>query len=216
MPRSSAPTTSAEASAGAALTDAAALAAAERPLHVFAYGSLMWDPGFPVAAEAVARLAGYHRALCILSIRNRGTAARPGLVVGLKAGGSCVGRVLRVADDDAPAALAHLQERELSTHAYTARHLAVRLEDGRRIKALAFVARPDHPQFVTGLSVSEQAALVAQGVGPYGSALDYLRHVCRALDDRGLPDGPLHRVLNAAEALAALPARNPARAAPSP
>lgn len=186
------------------------------PLYVFAYGSLMWDPGFPVAATAVARLAGYHRALCILSIRNRGTVERPGLVVGLKAGGSCVGQVLRVADDDAPAALDYLQERELSTNAYRPRHLAVRLEDGSRIKALAFVARPDHPQFVTGLSVSEQAGLVAQGVGPCGSALDYLRHVCRALDDRGLPDGPLHRVLTAAEALATAPAGNTAAVPPSP
>ena len=211
MPRSNGLTTS----AAGALTDAAALAVAG-PLHVFAYGSLMWDPGFPVAATLVARLAGYHRALCILSIRNRGTQKRPGLVVGLKPGGSCVGHVLRVADDNAPATLAYLQERELSTHAYTARHLAVRLEDGRRVKALAFVARPDHPQFVTGLSVAEQAALVAQGVGPYGSALDYLRNLCRALDDRGLPDGPLHRVLTAAEALAPLPARKSPPVAPCP
>ncbi|MFZ1413135.1 MAG: gamma-glutamylcyclotransferase [Defluviicoccus sp.] len=209
-------------SAAGALTDAAAVPAVAGPLHVFAYGSLMWDPGFPVAATAVARLAGYHRALCILSIRNRGTAERPGLVVGLTPGGSCVGQVLRVADDDAPAALNHLAARELSTHAYVPRHLAVRLDDGRRVKALAFIARPDHPQFVTRLSVAEQAALVAQGAGPYGSALDYLRNLCRALDDRGLPDGPLHRVLTAAEALAAPPARNdpPARkpppVAPSP
>lgn len=212
MPRSSVPTTS----AAGALTDAAAALAVAGPLHVFAYGSLMWDPGFTVAATAVARLAGYHRALCILSIRNRGTPERPGLVVGLKAGGSCVGHVLRVADDDADAALAYLQERELSTNAYLPRHLAVRLADGCRVKALAFVARPDHPQFVSGLSVAEQAALVAQGVGPYGSSLDYLRHVCSALDDRGLPDGPLHRVLATAEALAVASARNRAPAAPSP
>ena len=197
-------------------TEAATLVAVTGPLYVFAYGSLMWDPGFPVAATAVARLAGYHRALCILSIRNRGTVERPGLVVGLKAGGSCVGQVLCVADDDAPAALAHLQERELSTNAYRPRHLAVRLADGRSVTALAFVARADHPQFVSRLSVAAQAALVAQGVGPYGSALDYLRHVCRALDDRGLPDGPLHRVLTAAEALATAPAGNTAAVPPSP
>lgn len=203
-------------SAAGALNHAAALVVVERPLHVFAYGSLMWDPGFPVAATAVARLAGYHRALCILSIRNRGTPERPGLVVGLKAGGSCVGQVLRVADQDAAAVLAYLQERELSTHAYEARHLGVRLADGRCIKALGFVARPDHPQFVTGFSIAAQAALVAQGVGPYGSSLEYLRHVCRALDDRGLPDGPLHRVLAAAEALAVAPPRNHPPAVPSP
>lgn len=198
-----------------ALTQGAATLAVDGPLWVFAYGSLMWDPGFPVREVRAGRIAGYHRALCILSIRNRGTVERPGLVVGLKPGGSCVGQVLSVADDDAPQALADLAKRELSTQAYIPRHLGVRLADGSRVKALAFVARPEHPQFVTGLSLAQQAALVAQGVGPYGSALDYLRNLCRALDERGLPDGPLHRVLVAAEALAAPPARNDPPAAPS-
>jgi cation transport protein ChaC len=175
----------------------------EGAFWIFAYGSLMWDPGFPVAGQSTARLRGYHRALCILSIRNRGTEARPGLVVGLNRGGSCVGRALKVPAETATETLAYLQDRELSTNAYLARWVPVTLENGTRFPALAFVARPGHPQHVQGLTDRQQAALVVQGTGPYGTSLDYLREVCRRLDASGIPDGPLHRVLTIAESLAA-------------
>jgi cation transport protein ChaC len=167
---------------------------------IFAYGSLMWDPGFPVGRVRPALLKGYHRSLCILSIRNRGTEARPGLVVGLDRGGSCVGWVLEVPAATAKPPLAYLEQRELSTGAYVAKWVPVRLDDASRIEALAFVARPGHPQFVHGLSPEKQARLVLQGTGPYGTSLDYLREVCRHLDACGIPDGPLHRVLAIAEA----------------
>ncbi|MCU0905830.1 MAG: gamma-glutamylcyclotransferase, partial [Tabrizicola sp.] len=31
------------------------------PLWVFGYGSLIWDPGFPVAERRIATLSGWHR-----------------------------------------------------------------------------------------------------------------------------------------------------------
>ena len=37
-------------------------------LWVFGYGSLIWRPGFAFEEQAKARLSGYHRALCILSL----------------------------------------------------------------------------------------------------------------------------------------------------
>ncbi|HKC31043.1 MAG TPA: gamma-glutamylcyclotransferase, partial [Burkholderiales bacterium] len=48
-------------------------------LWVFGYGSLMWSPGFGYKQKRLARAYGYHRALCILSTRYRGTHRRPGL-----------------------------------------------------------------------------------------------------------------------------------------
>lgn len=190
----------------------AAISAAAQPLPaadgafwVFAYGSLMWDPGFAAEQVRPARLAGYHRALCILSVRNRGTAERPGLVLGLDRGGSCQGLAMRVGAAQAAETRAALVARELSTNAYRARMVPVRLLHGEgmaaeRIDALAFVARPDHPQYVQGLSAADQARLIRQGHGSYGSSLDYLRAVCRGLANRGIRDGPLHAVLALAEA----------------
>ena len=167
---------------------------------VFAYGSLMWDPRFEAEDVRPARLGGYHRALCILSVRNRGSMEKPGLVVGLDRGGSCVGLALRVGEARARATLKNLVARELSTGAYVPKLLPVRVAPRETVSALAFVARPGHPQYVRGLSPAEQARLVCQGSGSYGSSLDYLREVCRGLDSRGICDGPLHAVLALAEA----------------
>ncbi len=173
---------------------------------VFGYGSLMWDPGFPHAEARPALLRGYHRSLCVLSVRNRGTAERPGLALGLARGGACRGIAFRVADPAAAAARAYLWEREMATLAYAARTLNVRLLDdatGRRVPALVFVSRRDHPQYCGDLAPDAAARLVAQGCGDYGTALDYLRETVRHLDDFGVRDGPLHRILALAERLAA-------------
>lgn len=171
----------------------------EGDFWVFAYGSLMWDPRFPVVDSRPARLNGYHRALCVLSIQNRGTPERPGLVVGLKRGGSCVGRALFVEHTHTRETLNYLTQRELTNHVYAPRLISVRLENNTKVEALAFVARPDNPQYAGHLDTEAQARYVLQGHGPYGSSLDYLRNVCRHLDEFGITDGPLHATLAFAE-----------------
>ena len=50
------------------------------PLWVFAYGSLIWKPEFAFDRRVPARVFGYHRRLCLRSIKYRGTEARPGVV----------------------------------------------------------------------------------------------------------------------------------------
>jgi glutathione-specific gamma-glutamylcyclotransferase len=170
---------------------------------VFGYGSLMWDPCFPYIEARSALLRGYHRALCILSIVNRGTADRPGLALGLDRGGSCRGFSFRIDAPHLAAAKADLWRREMAHAVYVPKVLPVELADGGRVPALVFVARREHPQYAGDLRPEQAAALVAQGAGAYGTALDYLRHVVRHLDEFGIDDCPLHRVLRLAEAKAA-------------
>jgi cation transport protein ChaC len=48
---------------------------------VFAYGSLMWNPGFPFLESHPALVRGYHRSFCVESTHYRGTKEKPGLVL---------------------------------------------------------------------------------------------------------------------------------------
>ncbi|MGE5504914.1 MAG: gamma-glutamylcyclotransferase, partial [Actinomycetota bacterium] len=117
---------------------------------MFAYGSLMWRPDFDHAEARPARLLGWHRALCILSTHYRGCPERPGLVLGLDRGGSCVGRAFRVEADKAEAVLRLLHEREMITNVYQPRFLPVTLDDGRRVPAWSFIVDRRHRQYWRG------------------------------------------------------------------
>jgi cation transport regulator ChaC len=87
-------------------------------LWVFGYGSLMWRPGFAFVERHLATVHGFHRSLCVYSHVHRGTAARPGLVLGLDRGGSCRGVAFKVAALDREATIAYLREREQVTMVY--------------------------------------------------------------------------------------------------
>ncbi|SDH36156.1 gamma-glutamylcyclotransferase [Roseospirillum parvum] len=167
-------------------------------LWVFGYGSLMWRPGFPHQECRPALLMGYHRAMCIKSIRYRGTADNPGLVVGLAPGGSCRGRAYRVAAADRPQAVPYLDQRELATGAYIPRLLPCRLDDGRKVTVYAFVATRDHPQFMPQHDREALLALILNGSGWEGRSAEYLKNTVSHLDDMGIGDGPLHALLGEA------------------
>ena len=163
----------------------------ERPEHwVFAYGSLMWDPGFPVAEMVAARLEDYARSFCLLSVVYRGTVEAPGLVLGLDAhpGAHCVGLALRVAEPDWPETLAGLRKRELTTDAYHEMLLPIRLQDGRQIEAIGYVIRRDHDQYAGGLPLPEQARMIARAEGGRGPNAEYLFNTTRHLAQMGVED----------------------------
>lgn len=161
---------------------------------VFAYGSLMWQPDFAPVEIRPARLAGWHRAMCILSTVYRGTPEQPGLVLGLDRGGSCLGRALRVAAADWPAVKHTLDERELVTGVYLPRFLPVRLDDGSRVPAYAYVVDRAHWQYWSG-PPDEAIRLIRQGEGKAGRARDYLASTIDHLADLGIRQGKLHRLL---------------------
>lgn len=172
-------------------------------LWVFGYGSLMWSPGFRPLERRVAYLRGYHRALCILSTRYRGTARRPGLVMGLCRGGSCWGIAYRVAAAGVPRVLRLLWKREMLRKVYQPRLVPVRIGHGRRVRALAlaFVADAGHPQFARELDLHGRARLVAQGIGQRGRCIEYIRNTVAHMHALGVADPHLERVLATAEAM---------------
>jgi len=154
----------------------------------------MWNPDFSPVSDHPALLRGWHRSMCILSTLYRGTAACPGLVLGLDRGGSCWGKALSVHEHDWPAIRARLDARELPTAVYDARFLPVTLADGRRVSAYCYVVRRNHPQYWNG-DDQQAAALIRQGYGQNGSSRDYLSQTIDRLRHMGLPCGTLNRLL---------------------
>lgn len=172
-------------------------------LWVLGYGSLMWRPGFSFLEMQAARVSGFVRDMCFLSIHYRGTPETPGLVCGLMEDvrGVCRGRAFRVAPADADAVIAYLDERELITDIYHTRMLPVTLEDGRTVPARGYVADTAHRQFVGGWSDAEKAAAIVAGRGSQGRSLDYLASLVAHLDGLGIGDSRLHRLLDLAKAM---------------
>jgi len=166
---------------------------------VFAYGSLMWDPGFPYEEVVPGHIYGYHRSLCVLSTIYRGTPESPGLVLGLDHGGSCSGLAFRVAPKNVNATIAYLDEREQVTKVYCPFFIETKLTDGRTIDAYTFVVRREHEQYAGVLSLEEQARLVCQGHGQKGPAIDYVANTVAHIDDLGVSDEQLHKVLSLAQ-----------------
>ena len=148
---------------------------------VFGYGSLIWDPGFVPVERARAWVTGYARSFCLRSIQHRGTSERPGLVLGLdqQPDGECGGLALGIADSDHDEVLAYLRARELVTDAYRETILPLRLEDGRRVEALAYVMRRDHVQYAGGLDLAEQARIIARAQGDALMTPDVLSRAMR-------------------------------------
>ena len=170
-------------------------------MWVFGYGSLMWKPEFPHIEMRDARLYGYHRALCVYSTAYRGTPEVPGLVFGLDHGGSCRGRALRVAAPDIDPVIEYLYQREMITNVYRPVMGATQVAGRGRIRALVFVADSTHAQYAGSLSDEETARLVAQGHGPKGACVEYVRSTLEHLRELGVIDRRLGRILRLAEAV---------------
>ena len=178
----------------------------DQDLHVFAYGSLIWRPGFPFLSREAGLLRGYHRRFCLRSTMYRGTVEAPGLVLGLDRGGACQGLVFRVAAAEAAGVLDYLEEREnpRGQHVYHRRFLPVRLASGEAVRAISYVADRAHPAYCRPCE-AEATAAIAQGRGEAGLNRDYLRHTVEHLHQFGLRDPGLERLL-ALVSLAAPPA----------
>ncbi|MEO8484878.1 MAG: gamma-glutamylcyclotransferase, partial [Betaproteobacteria bacterium] len=85
---------------------------------IFGYGSLLWNPIFPVAEWRTATVHGLHRRFCLRSHATRGTRERPGLVLALESGGACRGVVYRLPSPLALDELHLLWRREMVVGSY--------------------------------------------------------------------------------------------------
>jgi glutathione-specific gamma-glutamylcyclotransferase len=161
---------------------------------VFAYGSLMWRPGFDFLERRHARLVGAHRALCVYSFVHRGTPEKPGLVLGLDRGGNCRGIAYRVAAAKRFATIDYLRAREQVTRVYREAWRPIWLDDDpqRNVPALCYVVDRGHRQYAGRLSPERQLHFVRQGHGRSGNNRDYVLAAVKEIERQGYRDAELH------------------------
>ncbi|MDZ7750057.1 MAG: gamma-glutamylcyclotransferase [Halofilum sp. (in: g-proteobacteria)] len=164
------------------------------PLYVFGYGSLLWRPGFDYRHVARARVYGFHRALRVWSVHHRGTEDHPGLVLGLDAGGSCLGSVFEVPEAAKQATAEYLWAREMVTDVYTPRLVRAHGPGGAAL-ALTFVLDRGHGQYAGTLAPEEAARHIRDARGRSGPNPEYVRETLAHLQEMGVHDRSLDAIL---------------------
>ena len=162
-------------------------------IWVFAYGSLMWRPGFDFLERRKARLVGAHRALCVYSFVHRGTPERPGLVLGLDRGGNCRGIAYRVAAAKRQDTIDYLRAREQVTLVYREAMRSVWLDDDpqQNLRALCYMVDRGHRQYAGKLTLEQQVHFVRQGHGRSGNNREYVLAAVKELEAQGIHDEAL-------------------------
>ena len=154
---------------------------------VFGYGSLIWRPGFAHVETRRARLHGYRRSLCVYSFVHRGTRQRPGLVLGLDHGGSCIGLAFRVPGELRDEVIAYLRERELVTTSISNARSRFASTAAATVEAVAYIVDRKHEQYAGALDAAHAAAVVRGAVGQSGNNEDYVLSTLEAPGGAGHP-----------------------------
>jgi cation transport protein ChaC len=162
---------------------------------IFGYASLIWRPDFEVVEKRRALLNGWHRSLKMWSRINRGTPQRPGLVFALLPGGSCQGMVMRIDKQNIPQVMQTLWSREMPSKVYNPRWVWCKTEHNP-VRALAFTLPKSHPNYTGNLSDEQYREIFNDRVGGlYGSTIDYARATQKSLEELGIFDRELDRLL---------------------
>ncbi len=162
-----------------------------RDFWIFGYGSLMWRPGFAFEESRPALLEGWHRELCVYSHHWRGTADRPGLVLGLDEGGTCRGVAFRVAASHVDEVRAYLHAREMRGSVYLEKMENVVFADRSHAVALAYVSDAAHRQYAGALTREERLNIIADSRGEGGPNRDYVINTVLHLRQLGVYDAEL-------------------------
>lgn len=163
---------------------------------VFGYGSLIWNPAFNFIEKRAAFAHGFHRSFCVETKTGRGSPEKPGLALALDIGGSCKGLAFQIADSEVEEELLLVWRREMVSGVYKARWIDIRFDgaNGKRARAVTFVANRCNDRYVSGLSDIEIASKIADARGAFGTCREYLENTIRQLNELGFRDSGLERI----------------------
>lgn len=171
------------------------------PIWVFAYGSLLWRPAFDCETMRLAGVRGWRRNFCMEIRRWRGSPEQPGLMMGLRKGGTCASVVMRLAQDNRLAQLVRLLKRETDVEEdlQSVRWIDADTAEGS-VRALACWAEPVESRMFVEKPIEEQAYMLARACGSAGSGAAYLHQTVSSLARLELDD----EYLNTLDELVAL------------
>ncbi len=161
-------------------------------VHVFGYGSLMWNPAMEHTQVHKARVRGWHRRFCLRLFIGRGSPKQPGVMMALDRGGACHGLLFRIPARHARDELHLLWRREMAFGGYDARWVAASV-DGRVVRALTFVANRRQGRYAA-FAADEVAHFIRTGAGSLGTCRGYFEATLRKLDSLGIRDAGIERV----------------------
>ncbi len=168
-------------------------------LWVYAYGSLMWDPGIVFDEVRVAQLPGYQRRFTFKSPLGRGSYELPALMLALEPEPSapaasapspqqcCTGLVFRVPAELAEQESTLLWRREMIRGVYSPTLLPMTTPQGD-VQALVFASNPAHGDYTGEAPLEQTAAVIGTAVGPRGTNREYLAQLAAQLQTLQIAD----------------------------
>lgn len=166
------------------------------PLWIFAYGSLIFRPGFSHLERRRAYVAGFARRFWQGSPDHRGVPDAPGRVVTLVCldGVACGGCAYRIDPRDAEAILTALDAREQA--GFERRPLPLFDTPGGEPfgEGVTWVAGPTNTHFLGPLPEPEIANVIRSRRGPSGTNTEYVLRLREALRELDVVDEHVERV----------------------
>lgn len=155
-------------------------------LAIFAYGSLLFRPGFGYLERRRARLSGYARSFSQASPDHRGTPQLPGRVLTLVAcAGAGLCGALYFVEAPANELLSELDYRERAGY----QRVSIEVEaDAVAERAVTWIAPPGNAYDAGQLPLDELATHIRACTGPSGRNSDYVFELERALADLDAAD----------------------------
>ncbi len=172
-------------------------------LWIFAYGSLMWDPGFKFAEVRRGHVSGYSRRFILRdTFGARGSPDTPGLMAALDQGPGCDGLVFRIAQEAIEAESGVFWRRELLAFSYKPQFSTVSTGLGE-VEALMVIANRESEYIRPDMTRSEQIRCIATGRGFLGTSLQYIENIAAHFESLGVQDDEVTDLLSGAQAFLA-------------
>lgn len=171
----------------------------DEPLWLFAYGSLIWRPGFHYEQRVRGFVPGHVRRFWQVSTDHRGTPASPGRVVTLvpRAEELCWGVSYRVSADDRERVLSQLDVREKGGYSLLQVDFVPKdRQYAGQLRPWVYIARPGNPNYAGETEVTAIADIVRGACGPSGHNVEYVLRLAEALSELEVVDEHVFELAN--------------------